>query len=148
MTGQDSESLTLRKTNDFEGIRALSVRSGLEDGPFQNVVEAYGFFFHDELVGCATLKIDRQAFSVEWLAVKDGMRLRGLGTQLVEAIENEARKRGANRIWALARAPAFFQKMGFSKTREDALGRPPMASCRTCRQYGKTCHPEMMVKSL
>ena len=140
--------LTLRRTNEFEKIRALAVISGLEDGPFEFIVEAFGVYRGSELVGCAALKVDGPRHAVEWLAVKDGLRLKGLGTKLVNEIEMTARKRGATRLWALARAPAFFRRIGFSVAPEDDSERPPMASCMVCKQYGKTCHPEMMVKQL
>jgi N-acetylglutamate synthase-like GNAT family acetyltransferase len=148
MANSQPEQLTLRRTDEFEKIRELAVGSGLEDGPLENVAEAFGFYLGGELVGCATLKVDGQKHSVEWLAVRDGMRLHGLGAQLVREVEAAARRRGATRLWALARAPEFFQRIGFSRAPENDPGRPPMVSCTTCKQFGRTCHPEMMVKQL
>jgi len=140
--------LTLRRTDEFEKIRALAVSSGLEDGPFEYIVEAFGVYRGSELVGCAALKADGTRHAVEWLAVNEGLRLKGLGKKLVSEVEMSARKRGATRLWALARAPAFFRRIGFSGAPEDDSERPPMASCMACKQYGKTCHPEIMVKQL
>lgn len=148
MTDIISGRLTLRETDEFDRIRALAVSSGLEDGLFEHVAEAYGIYDGSELVGCAALKIEGPRHSVEWLAVRDGLRLKGLGTRLVREVESSAKRRGAKRLWAVARAPAFFRHIGYSEASDDDLERPPMASCRACRQFGKTCHPEMMVKDL
>jgi N-acetylglutamate synthase-like GNAT family acetyltransferase len=95
----------LRVTGDHEAIRALALRSGLEDGTFENIVTAYGYFMGTELVGCAALKRDGERYAVEWLAVSEPFRRKGVGRMLVKRIEAEARMRGADRIWALARAP-------------------------------------------
>lgn len=138
----------LRKTDDFEAVRALAMRSGLEDGTFEDVAAAWGYHIGDELVGCAALKVDGPRYAVEWLAVSEGLRGKGLGRMLVGKVEAEARMRGADRIWALARAPRFFERIGFRPSSSAESGSPSMSNCLLCSQYQRSCFPAMMVKQL
>jgi len=140
--------IELRSTDDFEGIRKLALASGLEDGTFDGIAAAFGLYSGEELVGCAALKQVEDRFSVEWLAVADCMRNRGLGSRLIRKVEDEARTRGARTLWALARAPGFFQAIGFRLVRADETGGPTLANCAKCAQFRKTCNPAIVVRSL
>ncbi len=143
-----NEDIELRRTDDLEGIRKLSLSSGLEDGPFDGIVAAYGLYSGEEMVGCAALKQVEDRFSVEWLAVADRLRERGLGSRLIRKIEDEARARGANTLWALARAPGFFQAIGFRLARADETGGPTLVNCAKCAQFGKSCNPAIVIRAL
>ena len=102
--------MKFRETTDFSSMRRLALSSGLEEGAYSGFVRAYGFYDGSELVACAGLKEQSGVFSLECVAVKEAFRCRGLGRRLVESLEDDARKRGARKLWALARAPAFFEK--------------------------------------
>jgi N-acetylglutamate synthase-like GNAT family acetyltransferase len=146
--GERTGAPSLRKTDDYEAIRTLATRSGLEDGTFEDVVIAWGYFIGEELVGCAALKNEDGRCAVEWLAVSEGLRGKGLGRMLVGMVEAEARMRGADRIWALARAPRFFERIGFRMASPDAQNRPMMSNCLLCSQYQRSCFPAVVVKQL
>lgn len=148
MTRNLEAGLDLRRTRDYEAVRRLALGSGLEDGPFADVVAAFGIYAGDELVGCAALKQTNSAFCVEWLAVSKPLRGRGLGSKLISEVEREAVQRGATRLWALARAPAFFQKLGFSMADKNDTGGPTLNNCMRCPQYMKNCMPAIVVKPL
>jgi len=149
MAGQvHSGAPVLRKTDDHAAIRTLALRSGLEDGTFEDIVMAYGCYIGEELVGCAALKRDGDRFAVEWLAVADGFRRKGMGRMLVGKIEAEARMRGADRIWALARTTRFFEHLGFRVTTSEEAGGPAMSNCLLCSQYQRTCFPAIVTKQL
>lgn len=145
---EQARAPSLRKTDDYEAVRALAIRSGLEDGTFEHVVTAWGYFIGEELVGCAALKQDGGRFAVEWLAVSEGLRGKGLGRMLVGMVEAEARMRGAERVWALARAPRFFERIGFRVSSPDEPASPMMSNCLLCSQYQRSCFPAVMVKQL
>jgi len=138
----------IRRTDDFEAIRALALRSGLEDGTFENVVSAFGYFLDNRLVGCVALKVEGTRYSVDWLAVEEGLRKMGLGSFLVSRVEAEARMRGADKLWTLARSPRFFEKIGFRNASMEEAGGPTLSNCLLCRQYQKTCFPAVLVKNL
>jgi amino-acid N-acetyltransferase len=136
----------LKKTDDFEAIRKLALASGLEDGTFENIVAAFGYYIGEELMGCVALKRDGDRHSVEWLSVAESLRHKGIGSILVANVEAEARMRGAEKLWALARAPQFFEKIGFRITTPEESGGPTMSNCLLCSQYQKSCFPAIVVK--
>jgi N-acetylglutamate synthase-like GNAT family acetyltransferase len=148
MKEASQNGLEIRPTKDYEAIRLLALASGLEDGTFQRTVAAFGYYLFDDLVGCATLRWDGEMYSVDWLAVAETMRGKGLGGGLVAVITKEARKRGASRLWALARAPEFFERIGFRRiAADDGIGQV-LANCLVCHQYQKSCFPAIMIKDL
>ncbi len=138
----------LSETDDHEAIRALALRSGLEDGNFEDIVSAYGFYMADELVACAALKRVGDTFSVEWLSVDEQHRKTGIGRTMVDRVAAEAKALGATRLWALARAPEFFEHIGFRRSSPEASPGPTFAGCAKCSQYDVTCFPKIVVKDL
>jgi N-acetylglutamate synthase-like GNAT family acetyltransferase len=148
MTEAVQSGLELRPTNDYEAIRRLALASGLEDGTFRQTVAAIAYYQSENLVGCATLRKDGEVYSVDWLAVDDRMRGKGLGRELVATIAREARRRGASRLWALARAPEFFERIGFRRNVADEGIGPVLANCLVCPQYQKSCFPAIMMKDI
>ncbi|MGQ9587732.1 MAG: GNAT family N-acetyltransferase [Thermoplasmata archaeon] len=142
------KDLILSETHDFDSIRALSLRSGLEDGSFEHIVKAYGFFSNNRMVGCVALKVENGVYSVDWLAVESGMRGKGLGSALVRRVEEEAKMRGCRKLYTVARAPVFFEKLGFRIAASDDSDGPTMSNCQRCPQYLKSCFPAIVVKSL
>jgi N-acetylglutamate synthase-like GNAT family acetyltransferase len=146
MTTRPGKALRLKETTDFASMRQLALNSGLEDGAYSDFVKAYGFFNGEELVACAGLKMQGDVFLLECVAVKEELRGRGLGGKLVAALEEEAKKRGASKIWALARTPAFFEKAGYRKVRAGESEGPKLTACLSCRQYLRSCSPSIVLK--
>ena len=138
----------LRPTSDYSSMVDLGRRSGLETSSIVGALAAFGFFIGDEMVGCAYLKEKSGIFIVECLAVDQRVRGQGLGSALVRKVEDEARSRGAIRIWALARQPAFFVKNGYTSTSGNEPDGPNLKECAGCNQYLKECNPAVMVKVL
>lgn len=143
-----NKSLELKETADYASMRRLALRSGLEDGEYSDFVKAYGFYDGDELVACAGLRQRGSAFSLECIAVSQELRCRGLGSELVATVEEEARRRGAKELWALARAPVFFEKIGYDRMTDAVPDGPSLTACRTCRQYLRSCNPSIVMKML
>jgi len=85
---------------------------------------------------------------VEEVAVREDLRGTGLGTEVLGAVIEEARKRGIRTIWAMARAPGFFRKMGFAEAPEKELLEKLMAQCHECRDYRNVCNPMLLKKTL
>jgi N-acetylglutamate synthase-like GNAT family acetyltransferase len=148
MTEGDHAELELREVTDLEAVRRIALGAGLEDGPFEDIVYACGHFADDDLKGCAALKNRGGVFSVEWLAVDSELRGKGLGRLLVCKIEAEARSRGAGKIWALARAPAFFERIGYRIIPPEESPGPTIENCLKCRQYNDTCFPKIVTREL
>ncbi|UCE91323.1 MAG: GNAT family N-acetyltransferase [Methanobacteriota archaeon] len=142
------QEVSLEETEDFDAMRSLARRSGLEGGKFDDIAVAYGCYAGEQLMGCAALKRLGEAFSVEWLAVDSSRRNEGIVRMIVERIASEVRDRGATRLWALARAPDFFLRIGFLPSSPEASPGPTLAACHKCAQYDATCIPKMVVKNL
>jgi len=138
----------LRKTTDYEAMRSLALKAGLEDGSFEGYEAAFGYFVDDDIVGCAALKVKDGLFTVECLAVAEEFRGKGMGRSLIAMIEAEAAARGAIRLWALARAPGFFMKNGYGFAGPDSSGGPSMKGCEACPQYKRNCSPAIVNKTL
>ena len=138
----------LRPTEDYAAMKKLAVESGLEEGTLIHIISSFGFYDGTELVGCAALRQENDVYSLECLAVRDRFRYQGLGSRLVAIIEKDAKARGARHLWALARAPNFFKRMGYTEAKKGATGGPDMASCVNCPQYKKNCAPEILLKDL
>jgi len=138
----------MRPTEDYAAMKKLAVESGLEEGTLIHIISSYGFYDGSELVGCAALRQERDLYSLECLAVRDRFRFQGLGSRLVSTIEKDAKARGAKRLWALARAPNFFKKMGYKESAVGAEGGPSLTSCANCPQYKRNCSPEILLKEL
>jgi N-acetylglutamate synthase-like GNAT family acetyltransferase len=138
----------LRETSDFCAMLSLARESGLESNHLTGVVSAYGFYLDGRLVGCVALKKDDNLFMVECLAVAESMRGRGLGRTLVARIEKEAGANGAKKLWAIARQPRFFERIGYRVSSASDPGALKNDDCRTCPQFGKSCCPAIVVKDL
>ncbi|MCU0852930.1 MAG: GNAT family N-acetyltransferase [Thermoplasmata archaeon] len=142
------EDLEFRKTEDYASMVELGRRSGLETNSLPELAVAYGFFDGDRLVACAGLKTKGGRFSIECLAVEEALRGKGLGAELVHRLESDARRMGADTLWALARRPAFFQAIGYSIMDHRAPGAPDISECLQCKQYRESCHPSIVAKRL
>ena len=138
----------LRETNDFSAMLSLARESGLESDHLTSIVSAYGFYLDGKLVGCAALKKVDDLFMVECLAVAESMRGRGLGRILVARIEKEAGANGAKKLWAIARQPRFFERIGYRISSASDPGAPKNDDCMICPQFGKSCCPSIVVKDL
>jgi N-acetylglutamate synthase-like GNAT family acetyltransferase len=138
----------LRETSDFSAMLSLARESGLESDHLTSIVSAYGFYLDGKLVGCAALKKGDDLFMVECLAVAESMRGRGLGRILVARIEKEAGANGARKLWAIARQPSFFKRIGYRVSSASDPGAPRNDDCMTCPQFGKSCCPAIVVKDL
>jgi len=150
MTGPSTSNPKPRPTEDLEAMKTLGERSGWEPeaGPLKGVVLAYGCFVGERLVGCAALQVLDGHYFLEYVAVDSAMRNRGLGASLVAKIEEEARARGLTELWAKARLPGFYEKLGFRVHSGDAHGPKSVGDCKACPQYHSTCYPAIVMKPL
>jgi N-acetylglutamate synthase-like GNAT family acetyltransferase len=94
------------------------------------------------LAGACVLARRGGEFICDGIAVAPAYRKSNLGKALLELLIKEAKGRGADRVFLVARAPGFFAKAGFTPVPRE--GAPEFFECFTCPQYGKTCHPEVM----
>lgn len=133
-------------TEDYEKLVPFFMENELEfseEDPVPTDLEKCWEVVEDgKLIGGFVLAKREGEFIVDGIAVDPEYRKTRLGEALLKTGIDEARSRGGERIYLVARAPGFFRKYGFvTVPKEDA---PNFFECLTCPQYGVSCHPEVM----
>jgi amino-acid N-acetyltransferase len=86
-----------------------------------------------QIIGCCALEIMwRDLAEIKSLSVTPNRQRRGIGRGLVDAAIEEARRLGLKRVFALTRAPGFFQKLGFEVTDRQTLPHKIWDDCLRC----------------
>ena len=144
------DELVIRITDDLDAVGKLCVQAGLDmqEGPLEGIVVAYGAYAGERLVGCATMQSLEGGRFLEYVAVDASFRNRGIGAMLVARIEDEARARGMSELWAKARAPGFYQRIGYRVLGDGERGPKNLDTCQDCPQFRKDCFPAIVVKTL
>jgi amino-acid N-acetyltransferase len=89
-----------------------------------------------EVIGSAAIHIMWEDLAeVRSLAVRDGHKSKGVGTQLVEACISEAIVLGIARVFALTYRPEFFEKMGFVRVEKSELPQKIWTDCLKCSKF-------------
>ena len=144
-------SVTIAPTDDLEAVRALGVANGLDDSERdeRGLVAAWAArTAADAMVGAIALERSGDLDVVNWMTVDAAFRGHGVATQLLQALEREARRRGVRHLWATARAPGFFVANGFRLAGDGPEADHLLGDCPSCPQYGRECTPQAMVKDL
>ena len=147
----DTEQLKIevRRSDDFAAARELAREAQLEvSADAREPLALWGAYDGERLIGVVTLAAEGDLPIVEWVAVRDGYRRRGVAGRLLAALEEEARRRGHGPLWATARAPAFFAAAGYEIVDSGEVRERLLADCRDCPQRGLTCRPEVVRKTL
>ena len=145
-----ADGLRIERTADMTAVRRLGVACGLDDSDRgdERVRAAWGAFAGDELAGAIVLERLRELETVNWMAVGEAYRRRGLASRLYAVLEREARARGIKRLWVTARTPAFFAAQGFRAVPPGAEWDTLLGECPQCGQYGRGCTPQALFKYL
>jgi N-acetylglutamate synthase-like GNAT family acetyltransferase len=140
----------IARTTDMAAIRRLGVACGLDDSDRgdEDVYAAWGAFDGDELVGSIVLEGLQDLDTVNWMAVSEAYRRRGLASRLYAALERDARARGMKRLWVTARTPAFFAAQGYRPVPPGDEWETLLGECPQCEQYGHGCTPQALCKDL
>ncbi len=89
-----------------------------------------------EVVGVAALHILWEDLAeVRSVAVKDGLRGKGIGRKLVAACREEAERLGLPRVFCLTYSVKFFNALGFREVDKASLPHKIWADCINCPQF-------------
>lgn len=140
----------VRRTADVGAIRRLGVASGLDasERGEEGILAAWGAYDDEELVGAIVLERVGELDTVNWLAVHEAHRRRGIAGRLYAELEREARARGLRRLWVTARTPGFFLAQGYATLPEGRERGLLLGDCPACPQYGHGCEPQALWKDL
>ena len=89
----------------------------------------------DFLGGAALHLMGPDLAEIKSLAVRDGVQLKGVGTALVQACLDEARRIGLPRVFALTYKPGFFEKQGFQIADVMQFPRKVWSECYRCPKF-------------
>jgi len=100
-----------------------------------------------QIAGCGALHFyGTTVGEVRSLAVQPSWKQQGLGRQIAQAIETEARQHGLCSLFAFTYVPGFFQKLGFHEVGRDALPSKVWKDCMGCPKF--QCCDEIAVRKL
>jgi N-acetylglutamate synthase-like GNAT family acetyltransferase len=135
---------------DFDALRRLGIEAGLDAGDDrdEDIRVAWGAHVADDLVGGVALEYLADLYLVTWLSVRSDSRGKGIGRQLLRAVEAEAARRSASDLWATARAPGFFMRAGYTVAGGGPERELLLPACNDCEQYLDTCHPKIVKKAI
>jgi amino-acid N-acetyltransferase len=87
----------------------------------------------ERILGCAALELVwRDLAEIKSLAIEETSRGKGIGSQLIQAILQEARRLGLKKVFALTREERFFSKMGFTTVKKETLPHKVWTDCVRC----------------
>lgn len=129
------------KLTEVAGIKQL-LDQAAEDGHLlrRPIIELYEtvrdfFVYADEqgVAGCCALHIDMLDLAeIRSTAVRPDLRGQGVGVKLLEACIEEARALEIARVYALTRAPEFFERHGFACVDKKDLPHKVFQDCVRC----------------
>ena len=89
-----------------------------------------------KLVGVASLHILWSDLAeIRALAVSSEYKRRGIGTKIVQALEEEARELGCTKVFALTYQPEFFKSCGYEEVSKDQMPQKVWKECINCIKF-------------
>jgi len=100
-----------------------------------------------EIVGCAAVDLFwADLAEIKSLAVAQASCGRGVGTRLVRAAIDDARRLGVKRLFALTYEKEFFERLGFEVVDRDALPEKVWRECVACPKLDACDEIAMMLQ--
>lgn len=140
-------SYKVSETDDYNKLVEMFIRHDLEfsfDEPLPtDLVKCWKA--EDEngrLISGCVLAMRGGKYIIDGIATEPEYRKEKIGGALLKLALDEAKSRGADAVYLVAKAPGFFRKHGFKTI--DAEEVPGIFDCPSCPQYLKACFPEIM----
>jgi len=91
---------------------------------------------HGEIVGCSTLEITWDTLAeIRSLAIKESYQGKGIGSQIVNALMQDAKDLGVKKVFALTYKPRFFERFGFKVIDKQSLPHKVWTVCIDCDKF-------------
>lgn len=114
----------------------------------ENIRDFLVAFDETQLVGTGALHFYTPfAGEIRSLAVQPGLKTKGIGRKLVEALEAEAREHDLHSIFAFTYVDGFFRKLGFEEVDRGELPLKAWKDCLRCPKF-QACDEIAMLKRL
>jgi amino-acid N-acetyltransferase len=89
-----------------------------------------------QIVGCGALQIVWEDLAeIRSLAVQTEYQGHGIGSALIEALLEESRQMGVNKVFVLTYRPELFQRLGFALMDKSLLPHKIWADCIRCTKF-------------
>ncbi|NLP29833.1 MAG: GNAT family N-acetyltransferase [Clostridiales bacterium] len=140
-------SYTISKTDDYDRLVEMFIRHDLEFSideqlPTQIIQCWKAEDENGQLISGCVLAMRGGEYIIDGIATEPEYRKEKIGGKLLKLALEEAKKRGAEYVFLVAKAPGFFKKHGFKDISIEEV--PELFDCYSCPQFQKTCHPEVM----
>jgi amino-acid N-acetyltransferase len=125
-----SVTIEYASADDFAAVRAMLIEFDMTiEGLLEVPTSMFIAVEEDEIVGVAALERHGPNGLVRSVVVAEGHRGSGLGSRLVDAVEEEARQLGLDALYLLVEeATPFFAGCGYEIIERDAAPGPVMES--------------------
>jgi len=124
--------MSLINSNAEEGLMLPRSRNML----YENIREFLLAEVDGQLVGVASLHILWSDLAeIRALAVANEYKRRGIGTQIVRALEEEAKELGCSKVFALTYQPEFFKHCGYREVSKDQMPQKVWRECINCIKF-------------
>lgn len=115
---------------------------------YENIRDFYVFSEGKKIYGCAALHISWENLAeVKSVAVIKSKSRKGIGSKLLEACLNEAKKMKVKKIFVLTYKPEFFKKFKFAEVDKAKLPHKIWTECIKCI-YFPNCHEIALMREL
>jgi len=157
MANPESERIPLRfeeigwEDEARDAVKEFCEKAGLpaSSAPWGKVVRIFVLRgLDDRIEASARIEMIYGRPFVESVAVRADLRGRGLGREIVNHAISRAKELGYDKIWAIARVPEFYERLGFVKETDRELTTRQKKDCLKCDQYLKECHPLLMRRDI
>ena len=146
------EDFKIVHSMNYEEMIPMFIEAGLEMEPNEKrplgLLECYELIDNNtgRRIGGASLVYMCDEYVIKTVAIEKAYQGKGLGTDLVKTIMQDAKKRGATRIYLNAKVPEFYKTLGFTIVSHDEA--PDISTCHLCHRYHNGCESEIMMKDL
>lgn len=124
--------MSLINSNAEQGLMLPRSRNML----YENIREFLLAEVDENLVGVASLHILWSDLAeIRALAVAGDYKRRGIGTQIVKTLEDEARELGCAKVFALTYQPEFFKFCGYKEVSKDQMPQKVWTECINCIKF-------------
>ncbi|SDG89225.1 N-acetyltransferase [Desulfosporosinus hippei] len=124
--------MSLINSNAEQGLMLPRSRNML----YENIREFLLAEVDENLVGVASLHILWSDLAeIRALAVASDYKRKGIGTQIVKTLEDEARELGCAKVFALTYQPEFFKFCGYKEVSKDQMPQKVWTECINCIKF-------------
>ncbi|MBU1147204.1 MAG: N-acetyltransferase [Candidatus Omnitrophica bacterium] len=115
---------------------------------YENLRDFFVYEKNGKIAGCVALHISWEDLAeIKSLAVTEPKQKQKIGTALVDAGLEDARKLKVKRVFALTYVPEFFEKLGFKKVEHSELPHKIWSECIKCVKF-PDCQETALVKDI